>query len=110
MNNEKVKIRYHHLMCIPRYTGEGYSEEFCENFENVRQLLKDNKYELVDYCDNICIYCPSNIKGKCANEQRVNQYDNLVKNKMEKGETPLPKDICFDCCWYKICKNINIEI
>ena len=24
MENRKIKIRYHHLMCIPRYRGKGY--------------------------------------------------------------------------------------
>lgn len=110
MNDEKIKIRYHHLMCIPRFTGKGYSEKFCENLQHVRQLLKQSDYTLVDYCDNICMCCPSNIEGKCANEEKVSKYDNLVKIRLDKGQKFLPKDICFDCCWYNICKDMDAEI
>ena len=31
-----IKIRYHHLMCIPRYRGEGYSAEFCDNLQKIK--------------------------------------------------------------------------
>lgn len=43
-----IKIRYHHLMCIPRYKGKGYSLEFCKNMERVKASLKNNNYILVD--------------------------------------------------------------
>lgn len=110
MNKEKIKIRYHHLMCIPRFMGKGYSEKFCKNFQYVRQRLKDNDYILVNYCDNICMCCPNNIEGKCTNEEKVSIYDKLVKEKLDNGQKILPKDICFDCCWYDICKDIDTEI
>lgn len=109
MNKKKIKIRYHHLMCIPRYTGEGYSQKFCENFQRIQQHLNNNDYELVNHCDNICMYCPSNIDGKCANEIQVTRYDKLVKEKLDKGQKLLLKDICSDCCWYRICKNVEVE-
>ena len=36
MENRKIKIRYHHLMCIPRYRGKGYSEAFCKSLEKIK--------------------------------------------------------------------------
>lgn len=110
MNKEKIKIRYHHLMCIPRFVGKGYSEDFCKNLRNVQKALKDNDYTLVDHCDNICMCCPSNINGKCANEELVKKYDDLVKDKLDKGQKLFPKDICSDCCWYNICKDMDVGI
>lgn len=109
MNNRKIKIRYHHLMCIPRYIGEGYSEAFCKNLEKIKNNLKNNNYILVDCCDDVCTYCPNNIDGKCKDEDKVSRYDEAVKEKIIKGEKPEPKDICKDCCWLYICKNIDID-
>lgn len=101
-----MKIRYHHLMCIPRYQGSGYSESFCENLKNIKSRLKNNDYTLVENCDDVCLVCPNNIDGKCVDDEKVGRYDKLVKEKLEKGEVPLPKDICSDCRWYYICADI----
>lgn len=100
-----IKIRYHHLMCIPRYKGEGYSSEFCENMESVKASFNDNNYTLVDSCDDICRFCPNNKSGYCIDEDKVRKYDLLVKEKLSRKELPIPKDICSDCCWFDICKN-----
>ena len=107
MNNKKIKIRYHHLMCIPRYEGKGYSDVFCRNLEKIKNSLKNNNYVLVDDCDDICICCPKNIDGKCTDEDKVRRYDKLVKEKLIKGEKIEHKHICYDCCWFYICKNIE---
>lgn len=101
-----IKIRYHHLMCIPRYQGNGYSRDFCVNLEKVKQSLKNNDYILVEECDDICLVCPNNIDGKCADEEKVSRYDSMVKSAMEQGKIPFPKNICSDCSWFYICKNI----
>lgn len=100
-----IKIRYHHLMCIPRYKGKGYSLEFCKNMERVKASLKNNNYILVDCCDDICCFCPNNIGGKCADDEKVKKYDLFVKDKLSRKEELLPKDVCSDCRWFDICKN-----
>jgi len=101
-----MKIRYHHLMCTERFRGNGYSKEFCDNMTEIIKSIKENNYELVDCCDDICKVCPNNIGGRCKDEEKVSKYDNAVKAALKKGITPLPKDICSDCQWYYICKNI----
>lgn len=103
-----MKIRYHHLMCIPRYKGEGYSRDFCENLEKVKHNIKNNSFTLVDKCDDICLFCPNNINGRCADEDKVSRYDALVKEKLERGEVLSPESICSDCCWFDICKDMKI--
>lgn len=100
-----IKIRYHHLMCIPRYKSNGYSLEFCKNMEHIKESLKNNNYILVDCCDDICRFCPNNINGKCADDEKVKRYDTLVQDKLSRNEKLLPKEICNDCCWFDICKN-----
>ena len=107
MYNEKIKIRYHHLMCIPRYIGKGYSDEFCENLKKIKDNLKNNNYILVDSCDDVCTCCPNNIDGKCKDENKVSKYDKLVKERLAQGEKLNPKEICKDCCWLYICENID---
>lgn len=101
-----MNIRYHHLMCIPRYQGNGYSDDFCRNLKKIKSVIKDDNYTLVEGCDDICSFCPNNIDGKCADENKVSRYDSLVKEKLEQGEIPLPKDICSDCSWFYICEKI----
>lgn len=108
MDNKKNRIRYHHLMCIPRYIGEGYSDEFCNNLANIKSNIKKNNYILVNGLDDVCTCCPNNVNGKCLDEIKVSRYDKLVKEKLDKGEKINPKEICNDCCWYYICKNIDV--
>ncbi len=102
-----IKIRYHHLMCIPRYRGEGYSAEFCDNLQKIKAGFRANDYELVDCCDDVCCFCPNNINGKCADEEKVALYDMRVKEKLERNEALLPEEICSDCCWFDLCKKYS---
>lgn len=104
----KARIRYHHLMCIPRFTGKGYSDAFCKNMYEVIEKFSKGDYELVSCCDDICRECPNNINGKCSDEEKVSQYDKMVMKCIDEGKIPLPSEICNDCRWYEICKKINI--
>ena len=94
-------------MCIPRYRGEGYSAEFCDNLQKIKAGFSANDYELVDCCDDVCCFCPNNINGKCADEEKVALYDMRVKEKLERNEALLPEEICSDCCWFDLCKKYS---
>lgn len=97
-------------MCIPRFKGKGYSEDFCANMKNVQDYINNGgEINLVEHCDDICAHCPNMAGGICKNEEDVKNYDALVKYAVEKGENPLPKNICKDCQWYGICKDINLQ-
>lgn len=102
-----MKIRYHHLMCIPRFGGKGYSKEFCKNMQKIKSCIGNENYKLVDECDDICAHCPNNINGICKDNDKVSKYDIKVRTALEQGITPLPKDICTDCKWYYICSEIQ---
>lgn len=104
----KIRIRYHHLMCIPRYKGEGYSKEFCNNLAKVKSNIHADNYTLVDTCDDVCLFCPNNENGVCLDEKKVGGYDALVKEKLARGEALLPREICSDCCWFNLCDEIKI--
>lgn len=100
-------IRYHHLMCIPRYTGKGYSEDFCENMEKIKNEIAESHYELTDKCDDICKHCPNNSGGICLDEDKVKRYDDKVKAALKNKQPLLPERICSDCKWFYICKDIE---
>lgn len=106
--SDKIKIRYHHLMCIPRYKGDGYSKEFCDNLAKVKASINADNYTLVDCCDDICLFCPNNKNGVCADEKKVSRYDALVKEKLAEGKEILTEEICSDCCWFDICREMKI--
>ncbi len=104
-----MNIRYHHLMCIPRFKGKGYNEKFCVNMKKVQDYINGGgKFNFIEHCDDICAHCPNMAGEICKDEEQVKRYDALVKSAVENGETPLPENICKDCQWYSICKDINI--
>ena len=101
-----MKIRYHHLLCIPRFQGKGYSKEFCENLDKIKSSFSSESIELVSSCDDICGLCPNNMNGVCKNESKVMKYDAAVKNALKNGVKPNPEMICSDCEWFYICKEL----
>lgn len=103
-----MKLRYHHLMCIPRFKGEGYSREFCDNLENIKKSFENGEAQFVLECDDVCRCCPNNLSGICRDEEKVSRYDRLVKACLERGGKPHPKEICSDCCWHNLCRDIEV--
>lgn len=104
-----MRLRYHHLLCLPRFRGEGYSEDFCRNMQEIKSRFRTEKHEFTAGCDDVCACCPNNIGGSCRDERKVRRYDLAVKNALEQGITPLPQSICPDCKWYYICKDIAAD-
>ena len=45
-----MDIRYHHLLCLPRFEGKGYSADFCKNMANVKKRYNNEKITLVEHC------------------------------------------------------------
>lgn len=74
-----MDIRYHHLLCLPRFEGKGYSADFCKNMANVKKRYNNEKITLVEHCDEICSHCPNNKGGKCKEEEKVKSYDKRLK-------------------------------
>lgn len=104
-----MNIRYHHLMCIPRFQGKGYSEDFCKNMAEIKaQMEQGEKINLVSRTDDICKYCPNQIDNICKSENKVLQYDLKVKEALEKKKSIDISKICYDCEWYSVCKEIKI--
>lgn len=100
-----MKIRYHHLLCLPRFEGKGYSDTFCENLKEILPRFNAGDFELTDKNDDFCTACPNLIDGVCRSEEKVKRYDAAVMAALRRNVLPSPKDVCSDCEWYSICKD-----
>jgi len=123
-----MRLRAHHLLCIPGFRGLGYDEKFIQGMKRVVQKIRENpklEIKLIEGCDDICSACPFNIDGCCENEvvggeERVRERDrqvavrldikagdvliikevlNLLKEKIKPGDLPV---ICKGCPWLKM--------
>ena len=72
---------------------------------NVKKKYNNEKISFVERCDEVCAHCPNNKMGKCEEEEK--SYDKKVKELISLGKKPTPKEVCSDCKWYYICKNIE---
>ena len=70
------RLRFHHLCCMPLFSGKGYSDDFSQNMWNVKNTL-ENENPLVcltDGCDSICENCPNRENGDfCTKNGRKNE-------------------------------------
>lgn len=74
-----MKLRAHHLLCIPRFKGGGYSKEFCRHLRNICQLIRDNpnsKIVVLKDCDIVCVKCPHFDKKNniCIKRPGINKH------------------------------------
>ena len=74
---------------------------------NVKKRYNNEKISFVERCDEVCAHCPNNKNGKCEEEEKVKSYDKKVKELISLVKKPTPKEVCSDCKWYYICKNIE---
>ena len=76
-----MKIRGHHLICILGFRGLGYSPEHVLNMKRIVGRLQSPRsvhFEVVDYPDDICAFCPFFIDGGC--QQNGPKSESIVKS------------------------------
>ena len=58
---ELIELRAHHLLCMPMYSGHGYSEDFCKHMSEVIACLNEGKVKLriLPTPDEVCSHCPN---------------------------------------------------
>lgn len=58
---DTIELRAHHLLCMPMYSGHGYSEDFCEHMSEVIAYLHTGKPDLriLPSPDEVCSHCPN---------------------------------------------------
>lgn len=117
-----MKLRPHHLLCIQKYTGHGYSEDFTAHMNGLVMNLKahpETPVNVVFGCDDLCSHCPNNDNGRCISLEKVSAMDAAVRElvKADSGtwealsqaaETIFHgrdfEKICGNCCWLDLCK------
>lgn len=119
-------------MCIPFFTGHGYSGEFVEQLSAIRDALNQNPAQPVLLCDGtdcVCAACPENLCGVCKSAKKVAAYDrkclqacglnfgavlpwdrfrDLVRQNILLRPT-IREKICCDCLWNSICQQQDVD-
>ncbi|MBP0967859.1 MAG: DUF1284 domain-containing protein [Oscillospiraceae bacterium] len=132
MNDSTVlRLRPHHLLCIPHFTGHGYDAAFTANMTAVTDLLRahpETPVILTPDCDDLCAACPHSKDGVCASQEKVTALDSavLAACALPAGhpaawsaltepvrrcilQTDLFRQICSSCEWYDLCRIIHTE-
>ena len=127
-----IVLRPHHGMCFQFYEGKGYDADFTDHMGKIIRCLSDDpsRMILLKVCtDSVCVSCPNNQSGVCADQNKVTQYDKNVLSicGLHEGEplrymdfiasvkekiidAGLRKRICGDCCWNEICERKEVEL
>ena len=93
-----MELRAHHLLCMPMYSGHGYSEEFCRHMEEVIKIVGRGKVKLriLASPDEVCSSCPNlqppseeqfDLEGKLMNPALIRSKDERVARRSCKHET-----------------------
>ena len=122
-----MKLRPHHLLCVQKYTGNGYDDAFAAGMDAlIRRLAArpDTAVTLVEGRDDLCTSCLHMAGNRCDSEEKVNRLDRSVLETcgFSAGETRswstlartareqvLEKDtfvkVCGCCEWFELCRN-----
>ena len=125
-----VSLRPHHFLCLALFRGEGYSDGFTRNMEDVAASLKAPaaRARIAAGADDICKRCPKNRGGACETEAKVARFDRAVArlcglSASAAGQELAWSDIqaavfecilgagkldevCADCSWHSLCVSI----
>jgi hypothetical protein len=132
-----IKVRAHHLLCIPRFYHGGYDKKFAKNMRNVCNQIRKNEEKIKVISgepDDLCIKCPhlwKVWKGKCiqskkiekwvvSQDKKVLKYLDLKKNSiqkikdifnlsMEKANNKKIEKICQGCIFLENCLKVGIN-
>jgi hypothetical protein len=130
-----IKIRAHHLACIPRFYHGGYDKHFARNMKDICAAIRKNPNTkirvLVGKFDDICMKCPHKSSNRCiqseeiskwvvAQDKKVAKYLRLKPNSihsakevfnlsMDKINEKTIKSICKDCIFLDNCINVEIN-
>lgn len=126
-----MNLRPHHALCIQKFTGHGYDENFTAHMTAVVSELAKNPLTQITVtkgCDELCGMCPNNVSGVCTSLDKVNSMDSAVLEicGIDYGENIQWTDlagsarerifktdefnrVCSSCQWLGLCKNTEVE-
>jgi len=117
-----IKIRAHHLLCIPRFYRGGYNKKFADNMKQICLEIRKNPREkikvIIGKPDNLCEKCPYLFKNRCIQSKKISKWvtdqDRKVPEYLRVGQNSIHKaKEIFNLSMYKvnpktikkICKN-----
>ncbi|HJB08002.1 MAG TPA: DUF1284 domain-containing protein [Candidatus Enterocloster faecavium] len=126
-----MNLRPHHILCIQKFTGHGYSEEFTLHMTELTAELKkdpERSVDIVQGCDELCRVCPHNSGGVCGSLEKVDRMDRGVleacglsygdqapwnqlagKGRKKIFETKEFEQICGSCQWHELCRRTEVS-
>ena len=130
-----IKLRAHHLLCIPRFYHGGYNEKFAKNMKKIVQGIRKNPNQkvkvIVSKNDDLCDSCPYWYKNRCvqnkkigkwvvSQDKKVAEYLNLKSNSihkakdvfnlsMDKVNNKIVKSVCKGCIFLKNCIKVGMN-
>lgn len=125
-----LTLRGHHLLCLPRFRGQGYSAVFNANMARIAQSLAEEPEQIVcltDTFDDICRACPHQSEDGCAldedgrtvadRDRRILallnltvgacvSYAQLSEKLAAVADRALPEKACTGCRWLRVCSRL----
>lgn len=117
------------MVCLHFLRGEGYSQEFIENLEDiVRRAAGGEEIEIVEGADDICRFCPTLQGGKCVSkpgaDAEIREMDaeaaahfgvevgtKVLWQEIKAKVLETPKEwlaaFCEECEWEEVCAKIK---
>lgn len=61
MGEKSIELRAHHLLCMPMFSGHGYSEDFCLHMYEIIKMLRTAEVDvrILASPDEACSHCPN---------------------------------------------------
>ncbi|MCR5663292.1 MAG: DUF1284 domain-containing protein [Oscillospiraceae bacterium] len=122
-----MRLRAHHLLCLPHFIGRGYDGAFTANMaRQKRRLAEEGSFTLCEGADELCAACPRRSGGGCADGEKPLRYDRLVcealglepgrryeaaaveaRVRSEILEPGRLAELCGDCEWAALCAALD---
>jgi hypothetical protein len=98
-----IKIRAHHLLCIPRFYGGGYDRAFGKNMRSICMKIRRNPRVRIRAVagepDDLCARCPHRHERGCVQSEEIGRWvvsqDEKVANYLglKPGSVHAAKDV-----------------
>ena len=124
-----MNLRPHHALCVQKFTGHGYDEDFTRHMTRIVSRLRgepDTQVNITFGCDDLCAHCPNCVSNACVTFDKVDIMDKAAASlcgvspgdeltwselsKRARGifGTDEFQRVCGGCEWYELCKNTTI--
>lgn len=71
-----ITFRPHHFFCTLAFQGKGYSPEFVNNFQKLKDdLVDETPIRVVFKADDICSPCPHRRSSLCEKQSKIDRLD-----------------------------------